>query len=167
MKTASPYSPKGLAAPPAASLRVVAVYFKEMGNAMKACYIDESGCPNVLHQTSNPDVTPIFVVTAVFFDLDDLPEITGEFTFLKQKHFWPNESWHNCMHMVYKGSEIRRAARSDYKPDQQRNIRFLTRVLKLLHKKGAKVVSMVYIKGIGKSFNSVAVYTQNKVVSGG
>lgn len=126
---------------------------------MKACYIDESGCPNVLQQTGNPDITPLFVVTAVFFDLDDLPEITGEFTFLKQKHFWPNKSWHDCMHTVYKGSEIRRAARSDYLPDQQRNFRFLRRVMRLLHKKEAKIVSMAYIKGVGKTFNGVAVYT--------
>lgn len=131
---------------------------------MKICYIDEAGCTGKL-PSPRSDIQPVFVLSAVVFDSESIPEVTRDFLGLKKK-FFPNLVSPDSGFLSYvlpeiKGSEIRKAVREKNRNNRRHAIGFLDKYINLLENFGAKIFSKIYIKGIGSSINGRSIYTSS------
>lgn len=107
------------------------------------------------------DITPAFIVSALFIDHTNLQQITNQFLDHKQRSFLKHAGlrWHDCMRTEIKGSALRRDIRAGDKATRRMATNFIKNILIMLEECNAKLVARVYIKGIGVPFNGKAVYT--------
>lgn len=133
---------------------------------MHIMYIDEAGCPGTLPSSTSP-VQPIFILTGLIIKSDKLYSITKDFLSLKRLIYKPKISFEERLNLSkeeLKGSDIKKDIRysgSAYKKKQARRRakRFIDEILKIINKHDVKILSRVYIKKPGDTFNGIAVYT--------
>ena len=127
------------------------------------CYLDETGCTGALPAANSP-IQPVFVLTALFVDESKLREMTTEFVRLKTKYFpakFSQLTHHlESMRIEVKGTDLKKALRGQLSQRAKQTAeRFLDEILTLLKSLDAKLVSRIWIKGVGKPFNGKSVYT--------
>ncbi|MHB1057990.1 MAG: DUF3800 domain-containing protein [Rhodanobacter sp.] len=129
------------------------------------CYIDEAGCTEPL-ASSTVVTQPVFLVTALFVEEAQVRQMTDDFTQLKRKYF-PG-SFANIRHQLdamtieLKGIDIKKALRGDNGPQQQKiHQRFVDDLLKLVKSFDGKIVSKIWVKGVGKKFKGHDVYSMS------
>jgi hypothetical protein len=126
------------------------------------CYIDEAGCPGVL-PTAHSIVQPALVISALIVDADKLKALTNDFIKLKVRYFPGKFSrlHHDldALMVEIKGADIRQGLRHGDKGKVQHHQKFLDDLFSLLDTAGARLVSRIWIKGIGQPFDGRAVYT--------
>lgn len=151
-----------LAQPTAAYMAAVLLCEKEMDFSLS--YLDEAGCLGTLDHR-NSQVQPVFVLTAVFIGEENVKELTTEFVRLKTLYYpakFAALSHHlEAMRVEIKGAEIKKALRGDRtQRARQTAERFMDDILSLLKRLDAKLVSRIWVKGIGQPFNGRSIYTR-------
>jgi Protein of unknown function (DUF3800) len=126
------------------------------------CYIDEAGCTGMLPSATSA-IQPALVISALIIDLVKVPEVTNNFIKLKVKYF-PGQFSRlkhdlDALMVEIKGADVRADLRRGPKQKIQQRQKFLDDVFALLDNSGAKLVSRIWIKGIGQPFNGRAIYT--------
>ena len=129
---------------------------------MHICYVDESGCLGALPDAS-ASIQPVLVVTGLFIDRAKLPPFTNDWLELKSRHF-PGLMPHGRPYLdkilaEIKGNEVRKQAASPRRREWRQAIGFLDHLLRLLRNHDCRMVSRVWVKGVGHSFNGRAVYS--------
>ncbi|MCL1499354.1 DUF3800 domain-containing protein [Xanthomonas nasturtii] len=126
------------------------------------CYLDEAGCPGWL-PTSNSQIQPVFVLTGLFLPESKIRELTKEYVALKVKYY-PAEFEHlahdlEAMRIELKGAELKKDLRKYHKdPARKTAERFLDDLIALVKKCEGKIVSRIWVKGVGEPFNGKSVY---------
>jgi len=129
------------------------------------CYIDEAGCTEAL-ASSTAVTQPVFLVTALFVEEDKVRQMTEDFTQLK-RNFFPGlfvniRHQLDAMTIELKGIDIKKSLRGDNGPQQQKiHQRFIDELLELVKKFDGKIVSKIWIKGVGKRFKGHDVYSMS------
>lgn len=126
------------------------------------CYIAEAGCTGMLPSATSA-IQPALVISALIVDLVKVPEVTNNFIKLKVKYF-PGQFSRlkhdlEALMVEIKGADVRADLRRGPKQKIQQRQKFLDDVFALLDNSGAKLVSRIWIKGIGQPFNGRAIYT--------
>lgn len=129
---------------------------------MKLCYIDESGCLGGL-PSSTSDITPAFILSALFVDSASLRSLTSQFLDVKKNTYckYSGLRWHDCMRTEIKGSSLRRDIRSGDRATRRLTTNYLKNILGLLRQHNVRYVSRIFIKGIGAQLDGRAVYTSS------
>lgn len=126
---------------------------------MFMCYVDESGCLGALPSATSP-VQPVLIVTALLVERSSLAPLTTEFLELKSRYFAGKAGgpFLDRILLEIKGNEVRKAAASSRRREWRQAIGFLNKTMGLAHKHGVRIVSRVWIKGVGQPFNGNAAY---------
>ncbi len=126
------------------------------------CHIDEAGCTGRLPSSTSP-IQPLLVISASIIDLEKIPTITKEFIKLKVKYFPVNFSSlkHDldALTLEIKGSDVKNDLRRGTKQKVKQRQKFLDEIFDLLHVNNVKLISRIWIKGIGQPFDGRAIYT--------
>lgn len=128
---------------------------------MQLCYIDESGDTGAF-TLDNVNSQPVFLLTALFMPQERLAAVTRAVIALKQRHF-PNlkpegEHWHDWLRVEVKGSELRRFIREGGKRKRRLALWFMSQILSVLEHNDCKIVSRIFVKGVGEEFDGTSVY---------
>jgi hypothetical protein len=131
---------------------------------MKICYFDESGDSSIL-PSSCSDIQPLLVIAALAIDAKYLRYLTKDFLGLKRRYF-PNLD-HDPAHDLswikseIKGHYIRKHASSSSRNKRRHAIGFLEQILKLVENYEGRTFGRIWVKGIGREFKEVPVYTSS------
>lgn len=132
--------------------------------AISVCYLDETGCLGAL-PTNTSDIQPVFVLTALFVDETKIRDLSKQFVALKVKYY-PARFAHlqhdlEAMRVELKGAELKKSLRGkNGAAAQQTAQRFLDDLLELVKASGCRLVSRVWIKGIGAPFKGASIYSK-------
>jgi hypothetical protein len=113
--------------------------------------------------SSTSPIQPLLVISALIIDLENIALITKEFIKLKVKYF-PKE-FSNLKHdldaltLEIKGSDVKNDLRRGAKHEIKQRQKFLDEVFDLLGDHHVKLISRIWIKGIGQPFDGRAIYT--------
>lgn len=127
-------------------------------------YYDEAGCPGTLTSCISP-ISPLFVISGLIVPADFLPYLTRDFMALKKKYFLKQmpenlrEHHSNWIQQEVKGSDIRRLLSKPNRNVRRPKTYFLKELCVLLKRYDCKIVSNVYIKGVGLEFRGAPAYT--------
>ena len=131
---------------------------------MWLCYVDEAGDAKPLTGGA-ADTQPVFVLSGILLNTLVLDRLTRDFLNLKATFFpqtivaagirYPLDR----MKIEVKGVDLRRDVADGSKRDRRRAIAFVDRVVGLLFRHNAQIISRVYIKGIGTDFDGTKIYT--------
>jgi hypothetical protein len=129
---------------------------------VSVCYIDEAGCTGIIPSAIS-SIQPALVISALIVDFDKIKHLTTEFLQLKLKYFPGHFSAvrHDleALRMEIKGADIRHDLRFGKHAKIQQRQKFLDDLFSLLEAIDAKLLSKIWIKGIGQPFDGRAVYT--------
>lgn len=129
---------------------------------MQVCYVDEAGDARALISSTSP-MTPVCVLMGVVFDQNVLQNLTHEFLTLK-RNTHPNLPVPTSHRLAWvlaeiKGADLRRAMRTGAQRRNRRHaIYFLDKFVAMLEDYESKIFGRLWVKGIGQSFNEVAVF---------
>lgn len=146
-------------------LRVAIVVSKpiERTSAMYICYVDESGDLGALPllPSSSGNDQPVLVLGALFVETSQLEALTNEFLNLKYR-FFPGLAYPSMQHLdriipEIKGADLRSNALRGNRNQQRQAYGFIDKVLGLLEAHHVRLVSRIWIKGLGQPFDSRAV----------
>lgn len=129
-------------------------------DAVKICYVDESGDSGVLPSATSP-VQPALVIAGLVLDHRDLPAITEQFVEIKRRRF-PSSRRPRYLDSILseiKGSDVRKDACAASRNRRRHAFGFLDEIISLLEQHDTRLVGRSWIKGIGKPFDGRAVYT--------
>lgn len=128
---------------------------------MLLCYIDESGDTGSF-TLDNMNSQPVFLLTALFMPQDRLVNVTRAVIALKQRYFPrmkpAGDHWHDWLRVEVKGSELRRFVREGGRDNRRLAFGFMSRVLSILEYNDCKIVSRIFVKGVGEEFDGTSVY---------
>ena len=132
---------------------------------MKVCFIDEAGDLGALADPPQPNDQPVLVVAGLFVDAGNLHALTGDFLTLKQRYF-PNLPYPSTRPLdrilpEIKGADIRRNAIRGNARQRLHAVGFLDRILGLLRRHDVRLVTRIWIKGVGMPFDATPVYTSS------
>lgn len=126
------------------------------------CYIDEAGCTGVL-PTATSSIQPVLAITALFINHTEVHQLTKDFIALKMKFFPGVFSKINhdldALMIEIKGAEIRKVLRNGNFRKARHRQKFLDAIFTLLDNRNVRLVSRIWVKGIGQRFDGRAVYT--------
>lgn len=126
------------------------------------CYLDEAGCPGMLPSATS-QIQPVFVLTALFFPESNIRQLTKDYVALKVKYY-PAAFSHlthdlEALRVELKGSELKKDLRKHHTdPARKTAERFLDDVLSLVKQHEGRLISRIWIKGVGKPFNGRSIY---------
>lgn len=129
---------------------------------MKICYVDEAGCTGML-PSIHSDIQPVLVISGIIIDYGRLHNMTEDLLNLKQR-FFPNAAPKGTSHMGWmlreiKGAELRRDACASSRKVRRHSMGYLSEILKLCEKCGAKFVGRIWVKAIAIPINGTSIYT--------
>lgn len=129
---------------------------------MHICYVDEAGCPGALPSRTS-DVQPVLVISGLFLPEEQIRPLTSQFIGVKRT-FYPGMhrgSRHTLDGILpeVKGSDLRKQICEGNRDQRRHAFGFLDKILTILEDHGARLISRIWIKGIGKPFNGKSVYT--------
>ena len=131
---------------------------------MYICYMDEAGCTGYLPQ-ANTNIQPVFVLSGLIVDSDNISTLTREFINLKTR-FMPkvaNDLKHplDIAKIEIKGAEdLRTPIRKGGRNKERRTTWFLDKVISLLKSNECQIISYIYIKKPKNPFDGNALYTK-------
>jgi len=131
---------------------------------MHYCYIDESGNSEII-TSSTHNAQPLVVIVGLFIAADKIAKLTNDFIQLKRKYYPTlfSSLTHDlgALLMEVKGSDIRTDIRKHklHSSEVKRHFRFLDDVLVLLKNNNAKIISRIWVKGIGIPLQDKSIYT--------
>lgn len=132
---------------------------------MRICYIDESGDVQALPATPAANDQPVLVIAGLFINKDRLAGLTHDFLALKYRFFpglpYPTTSYLDRIIPEIKGAELRRNLLRGTRAEHRHAIGFLDQVLTMLEHHDARIVSRIWIKGVGAPFIGRSVYTSS------
>lgn len=131
-------------------------------------YIDESGCTGALAVLQDgsvePKVQPLHCLVGLILDLDDLSSITQRWISAKEKYFdgqkvdsWKRLDW---MTVEVKGSEVRKASRSNSRRKRRWSYIFIDECFTILEQHRARLLARVHLKDPGVTIDGTALYTR-------
>ena len=131
---------------------------------MKICYVDEAGCTGSL-PISNSEIQPVFVINGLILDYTKLVRATESLLQLKQR-FFPDQNIGSKAYLrristEIKGSELRRKSIEGSRNTKRHANGYLQGIIKICEEADAKILSRVFVKGIGEPFNGRSVYTSS------
>lgn len=131
--------------------------------SVSICYLDETGCTGVLPNATAP-IQPVFVLSALLVDQSHVRLLTQEFVKLKVQYypakFAALKHDLEAMRIEIKGSDLKKDLRgANTKNAQQTAERFLDDLIKLIKKVDGKIVSRIWVKGIGHAFDGKSIYS--------
>jgi len=125
-------------------------------------YVDEAGCTGVLPDASSP-IQPLLVISGLIVDHGQLRGFTHEFIQLKRRFFSGNHAtfapFLDHIRNEVKGADLRKAVRTGSRRSRRAAIGFLDAFLEILHRRETRLLSRVWVKGVGAQFSGRAVYT--------
>ena len=129
---------------------------------MKICYIDEAGCTGRL-ANSTSEIQPTLVITGLIIDYSEIHKATSALLDIKQR-FYPkllpstssNLDW---IKAEIKGSELRKDACSTSRNKRRHSYGVMKELCSVIEESCCKIVGRVWIKEIGASIKSDAIYT--------
>jgi len=130
---------------------------------MYILYFDEAGCTGKLPSITSP-IAPVLVITGLIIKADFLPYITRDFMNLKKKYFFKllseSQKAHNSnwIKLELKGSDLRKILAKTSRNKRRPITSFFNDFFKMLNRYECRIVSRVYIKGIGADFKGASVY---------
>ena len=134
---------------------------------MYICYVDESGDLGALPPLPAPagNDQPVLVLGALFVDTARLETLTNDFLSLKYR-FFPGLAYPSTNHLdriipEIKGADLRRDALRGNRNQQRQAYGFIDKVLGLLEAHHVRLVTRIWVKGVGQPFDSKAVYTSS------
>lgn len=130
---------------------------------MYVFYVDESGCTGSLPDP-NSLIQPVFILGGLIIHQQCVRQMTWDLLNLKKRFFAKllqsaGTSSLDCIKTEIKGADLRRNMREGLRHEQRFTVAFLDHFLKILEAHDVRVLSRVYIKGVGTAFNGTAVYT--------
>lgn len=129
---------------------------------ISVCYIDEAGCTGVL-PTATSSIQPVLAITALFVNHAEIRQLTKDFIALKMKFFPGMFAKINhdldALMIEIKGAEIKKVLRRGDIKKVQHHQKFLDAIFALLEDRNVRLVSRIWIKGIGQRFDGRAIYT--------
>ena len=145
--------------PAAASKGVAAVVIQ--GESMRLCYIDQSGDTGAF-TVDNVNSQPVFLLTALFMPQERLANVTRSVIALKQRYFPKmkpvGDHWHDWLRVEVKGAELRRFIREGGRDNRRLALGFMSRALSILEHNDCRIVSRIFVKGVGEDFDGTSVY---------
>src|SRR6202162_1815833 len=131
---------------------------------MKIFYLDEAGDLQAISAvpTSNTE-QPVFILAGIFVDQARLDSLTQDFLTMKQR-FFPGLPYRSALHLdailpEVKGSEVRRNFLRGNRNQRRQILGFLDHLLDLLQNNNVSLVARIWIKGLGRTLRSTALYT--------
>ena len=131
---------------------------------MYFCYVDESGDTATLHSVTAP-IAPALVIAGIIVHADRLPALTSAFLDIKRSFFPGNREiaapFLDTILREVKGDRLRSDAASPSRRRRTHAIGYLDHILRLLITHNAKIIGRVWIKKIGATHDSRALYTSS------
>ena len=128
---------------------------------MQLCYIDESGDTGAF-TLDNVNSQPVFLLTALFMPQERLANVTRSVIALKQRYFPKmkpvGDHWHDWLRVEVKGAELRRFIREGGRDNRRLALGFMSRALSILEHNDCRIVSRIFVKGVGEDFDGTSVY---------
>lgn len=131
---------------------------------MNYCYIDESGNSEIINNGTD-NVQPMVVIAGLIIAADKVAKLTTDFIALKRKYY-PNlfsAINHDLEALLkeVKGSDIRTDIRNHKFNSNivKHHFHFLDDVFALLKNNKVKLISRIWVKGLGKPLRDESVYT--------
>lgn len=135
-----------------------------MGILMHYCYIDESGNSEIIISKTH-NAQPVLAMVGLFIAANNVTKLTNDFIALKRKYypqlFSAMKHDLEALLLEIKGSDIRTDIRKNQFNSRivKHHFRFLDDVFALLVANDVKLVSRIWVKGIGKSLDDKSVYS--------
>ena len=113
--------------------------------------------------SATSQIQPVFVLTALFFPESNIRQLTKDYVALKVKYY-PAAFSHlthdlEALRVELKGSELKKDLRKHHTdPARKTAERFLDDVLSLVKQHEGRLISRIWIKGVGKPFNGRSIY---------
>jgi len=130
-------------------------------------YVDESGDLGDLPASPPPNGNhqPVLVLGALIVDASRLETITQDFLHLKS-HWFPGLAYPTTNHLdkiipEIKGADLRRSLTRSGRNKRRHAIGFLDALLETLNRHNVKIISRIWVKGLGQPFNGRSVYTSS------
>lgn len=137
------------------------------GKELYILYIDESGDLGAMpiNPLQDGNDQPAFIIGALIVDARKIKSLTHCFLQLKSK-FYPGLKYPSSDHLdkiipEIKGADIRRHATRGSRRSKRHAIGFLDNLIKILEEHDVKILSRIWIKGLGQDFKGTAVYTSS------
>lgn len=134
---------------------------------MKILYVDESGDlgPLPMAPAATGNDQPVLVIAALIIDAARLEAVTQDFLHLKS-HWFPGLAYpsHNHLDKIIpeiKGADLRRNATRAGRNQRRHAIGFLEKLLAILQAHDVRLLSRIWVKGLGQPFNGRSVYTSS------
>ncbi len=131
---------------------------------MYFCYVDESGDTATLHSATAP-IAPALVIAGIIIHADTLPAVTNTFLGIKRSFFPGSRGtttpFLDTILREVKGDRLRSDAASQSRRRRTHAMGYLDHVLRLLITHNAKIIGRVWIKRIGATHDSRAIYTSS------
>ncbi len=125
------------------------------------CYIDEAGCTTPL-PSAETDIQPVLVIVGLVVDVTRVRELTIRFLELKRqffpKKFGTGNHLLDDVLVEIKGSDLRSSIRK-HGAKADATLKFIDGTLELLRTNDARLFASIWVKGIGKTIDSRAIYT--------
>jgi hypothetical protein len=130
--------------------------------AVKICYIDESGCTGTLPSATS-NIQPVLAIAGIVLDYSALHLATEKLLEIKGR-FYPSSCngtprYLDSILQEIKGSDLRKQATCYSRSTKRHAIGVIDNILKLCEEANAKLVGRVWVKQIGGQFCGLSVYT--------
>lgn len=131
--------------------------------ALKICYIDESGDLKGLPTVPTDDDQPVFAMTGLVFDSIELRNVINEFIILKRQFYlglpYRSAQFLDGVLAEIKGSEVRKHLLRSTRNKQRHAQIFMNRILGLIEAHGGVLFSRIYIKALNRPMAHQSVYS--------
>lgn len=130
---------------------------------MYIAYMDDAGDLGAVTNPPQHNDQPVFALTLLFVNQTRLAALVPEFLQIK-RHYFPGlipPSTHFLAAVLkeVKGADIRRDIATASRNQARHATRFLAEIVDLCLRYDIKLVSKIFVKGIGQQMNQTAVYT--------
>jgi hypothetical protein len=130
---------------------------------MHIAYIDDAGDLGAVANPPQHNDQPVFALTTLLVNQTRLSALVPEFLQIKRRYFPglfpPASRFLGAILREVKGADIRRDIASDSRNKVRQATRFLSEIVDLCIRSDIKLVSKVFVKGIGQQNDHTAVYT--------
>jgi len=130
---------------------------------MQIAYMDDAGDLGIVANPPQHNDQPIFSLTILIANQVRLSSLVPEFLQIKRNYFPglipPSSHFLAAVLKEIKGADLRRDIASGSRNQTRHASRFLAEIVDLCLRSDVKLVSKVFVKGIGRTNNHTSVYT--------